>query len=159
VNNNYYAKGDDPAFIQPDMIIKQAMETCDQLRQALHRIETAYKAAPNAANTAGDVNASLTNARRAEATMRESFTEVVGLVRRLQHAYRVVHRSWIGAQRDVQSAQHSGEIKMVRRLIIDSDEESVELMNKLSSLLQSRKGLERYALHEEIKALLRKFRD
>jgi hypothetical protein len=151
-----------------EKLIQHAMDTCHKLREALDLIETTRKAARTPIEDGeldfvtvrgelDDMEYYLMNARQAETTLRYSFSEIVALVKRLQHAYRTAYRAWQAAQHDAQTIQHETELKVIRRVIADIDQQSVELLNRLCELLAKRVGLERFALQQDIALLVEKY--
>jgi hypothetical protein len=153
-------------------IIDEALETCAELRKALEEVEKARKAIRLPLDMAGgalDIDAlrgeldaialALKNARYAEAALRDFFDDLVGLFKRLQHAYRTVYRVWQSAQQDSQLRERTAEIRIIRRVIADMDEHSAALTNKFTALLVKRQGLERYALQQDLNALITKYQD
>jgi DNA repair ATPase RecN len=154
--------------IDNEKLIQEALDTCAQMREALQEIETARKAALRHIESdkldldavRGRLDAmtqSLKNGRYSEAALRDWLDELMALFKRLQQAYRTMYRAWEAAQKDVQTAERTAEVRIIRRVIADMDDLSAGKINRLSAMLVERKGLERFAIQQEIDRLMAKY--
>ena len=141
-----------------DELISHAMHTCDELRQALQEIGDSVKVAcapiddgeldfTTVRGELIDMDYYLMHARFAEGALRDSFMDLVGLVRRLQHAYHTVYRAW-----------QADQLQAMSRTLSDLDRESLDILNRVSETLAHREGLERLTLRDELDLLLSKYR-
>lgn len=146
--------------MKDEEIISHALQTCDQLRQALQEIGDSITTARTPIDDGEldfttirgeltDMEYYLMHARFAEGALRDSFVDLVGLVRHLQQAYHNVYRAWQTAQSDQAQA--------IRRTLSTVDQQSLDTLRRVSELLAQSEGVERLNLRSEINVLLSKY--